>query len=126
MTFALWSVFLAMWLPLVWAITAKWGFRNFDNSRPRDWLTRQKGFRQRAVWAQSNAWEAFAPFAAAVLIAHVLGANQTLANALAAVFVVARTLHGVFYCANLPAARSFAWLAGFLAVIGLFVAAAAA
>ena len=126
MTFALWSIFLAMWLPLIWAGVSKWGSKDFDNARPRAWLERQEGFKQRAVWAQSNAWESFAPFAAAVLTAHYLDAQQTLVNALAAVFIVARILHGVFYCKDQPTARSFAWLAGFLAVIGLFVAAATA
>ena len=126
MTFALWSIFVAMWLPLLLAATSKWGVRNFDNSRPREWLARQQGFRQRAVWAQSNAWEAFAPFAAAVLIAHFLGANQAWVNTLAAVFIVARIFHGVFYCIDRPTPRSIAWVTGFFSVIGLFVAAALA
>lgn len=126
MTFALWCVFAAMWLPLFLAITAKWGFRNFDNSRPREWLASQEGFRQRAVWAQSNAWEAFAPFAAAVLIAHYLGAGQATVDWLAGVFIVARALHGLFYVIDRPTARSVAWLAGMIAVISLFVVAAAA
>ena len=46
---------------------------------------------------RANAWEAFAPFAAAVLIAHYVDANQTAVDWLAGTFVVARTLHGVFY-----------------------------
>ncbi len=126
MTFALWSLFIAMWLPLIWSITARWGLRNYDNSAPREWLERQEGFRQRAAWAQNNAWEAFAPFAAAVLTAHYLGANQTWANGLAAVFLAARVSHGVFYCINRHILRSIAWLIGLLAVMGLFVAAALA
>jgi len=126
MTFALWSLFIAMWLPLIWAVAAKWGLRNYDNSAPRKWLERQEGFRQRAAWAQSNAWEAFAQFAAAVLTAHYLGANQTWANGLAAVFVVARIFHGVFYWINRPMLRSIAWTIGLSAVTGLFVAAALA
>ncbi len=126
MTFALWSLFIAMWLPLIWAIIAKWGFRNYDHSAPREWLVRQEGFRQRAAWAQSNAWEAFAQFAAAVLTAHYVGADQTWANRLAAVFVVARIFHGVFYCINRSVLRSIAWVLGLAAVAGLFVAAALA
>lgn len=126
MTFALWCVLVALWLPLLWSISAKWGFSDYDNSRPREWLARQEGWRQRAVWAQQNAWEAFAPFAAAVLTAHVLGANQDMADWLAALFIVSRLLHGILYIADRSVARSAAWLGGMVAVVGLFAAAASA
>lgn len=126
MTFALWCIFVGLWLPLVWSITAKWGSSNYNNSRPRDWMSTQEGWRQRALWAQANAWEAFAPFAAAVLTAHVTGADQTAANGLAALFIVSRTLHGVFYIVDRSTLRSVAWLGGMVAVVGLFVAAALA
>ena len=126
MTFALWCVFAGLWLPLLWSITAKWGFPNYDNSRPREWMATQEGWRQRALWAQANAWEAFAPFAAAVLTAHFAGADQTAANWLAALFIVSRTLHGVLYIADRSTARSVAWFGGMVAVVGLFVAAALA
>ena len=124
MTFAFWCIFAAMWLPLLWAVVSKWGFKDYDNSRPRDWLASLEGWRQRAVWAQSNAWEAFAPFAAAVLIAHYADANQDTVDWLAGIFVAARTLHGVFYMADKSTPRSAAWAVGFIAVIALFVVAA--
>ena len=126
MTFALWCIFVGLWLPLLWSITAKWGFPNYDNSRPREWMATQEGWRQRALWAQANAWEAFAPFAAAVLTAHFAGADQTAANWLAALFIVARVLHGVLYIVDRSTLRSVAWLGGMAAVVGLFVAAALA
>ena len=78
------------------------------------------------MWAQQNAWEAFAPFAAAVLTAHFVGADQGTANGLAALFIVARILHAVFYVVDRPTARSVCWGVGMIAVIGLFVAAASA
>lgn len=124
MTFAFWCIFAAMWLPLVWTIVSKWGLKDYDNSRPRDWLSSQDGWRQRAIWAQSNAWEAFAPFAAAVLIAHYVDASQNAVDWLAGTFIAARTLHGVCYVVDRPTARSMAWAVGFLAVIALFVVAA--
>ncbi len=126
MTFAFWCIFVAMWLPLAWAGASKWGFSTYDNSRPRIWMEAQEGWRQRALWAQRNAWEAFAPFAAAVLIAHYLDADQTTVDWLAGTFVFARILHGVFYIVNKSTARSVAWGVGFIAVIGLFVASASA
>jgi len=125
-TFALWCVFAALWLPLIWSIAAKWGASDYSNTRPRDWLESQQGWRQRAAWAQQNAWEAFAPFAAAVLTAHVLGADQNTANWLAALFIVSRALHGVFYVLDRSTARSVAWFGGMVAVVWLFVAAASA
>lgn len=125
MTFALWCVFAGLWLPLLWAGLAKWGSR-YNNSRPRQWMAAQEGWRQRSLWAQSNAWEAFAPFAAAVLTAHFVGADQMITNWLAALFIVSRILHGVFYVLDRSTARSIAWLGGMAAVVGLFVAAASA
>ena len=125
MTFAFWCVFVGLWLPLLWAGLAKWG-SGYNNSRPREWMAAQEDWRQRALWAQANAWEAFAPFAAAVLIAHFAGANQITANWLAALFIVSRVLHGVFYVLDRSNARSIAWIGGMVAVIGLFVAAASA
>ena len=125
MTFALWCVFVGLWLPLLWAGLAKWG-GGYSNSRPREWMAAQEGWRQRAIWAQSNAWEAFAPFAAAVLTAHFTGADQLIANWLAALFIVSRILHGVFYVLDRSTARSVSWFGGIVAVVGLFVAAALA
>ena len=124
MTFAFWCVFVAMCLPLAWAGASKWGFATYDNSRPRVWMEAQEGWRQRALWAQTNAWEAFAPFAAAVLIAHYVDASQTAVDWLAGTFVAARTLHGVFYIADKSTSRSVAWGVGFISVVGLFAAAA--
>ena len=98
----------------------------YSNSRPREWMAAQKDWRQRAIWAQQNAWEAFAPFAAAVLTAHFVGADQATANWLAALFIVSRILHGVFYVLDRSTARSVSWAGGMIAVIGLFVAAASA
>lgn len=126
MTIALWCIFVGLWLPLGCAVVAKWGWPNYDNSRPRKWMEEQEGWRQRAIWAQQNAWEAFAPFAAAVLTAHFVGANQSAANGLAALFIVARILHAVFYIVDRPTPRSVSWGGGMIAVIGLFVAAASA
>ena len=124
MTFAFWCVLAAMWMPLALAITAKWGFRNFDNSRPRAWLEAQEGWRQRAVWAQANSWEAFAPFAAGVLVAHFLDAHQAAVNWLAGVFIAARIAYAVLYLANRSTARSIAWSVGIISVVGLFFVAA--
>ena len=46
------------------------------------------GWRQRAQWAQQNSWEAFAPFAAAVIVAYLMMVTPQQLDAAAAVFIV--------------------------------------
>jgi uncharacterized MAPEG superfamily protein len=123
MTLAYWCVLLAAILPYVWVWVAKWT-RGYDNSAPRDFENQLTGHRKRAHWAHLNAFEAFAPFAAAVIIAHLAKADQAVVNALAMTFIAARIVHGLLYLADKPALRSLSWAAGFACVIGLFVAAA--
>lgn len=125
MTLAYWCVLVAALLPIVWAGVAK-SKSGFDNRTPRDWLAELDGWRQRANWAQANAWEAFGPFAAAVIIAHLAGARQGTIDLLALAFIVARVAHGLLYIADRATLRSIAWTIGFGCVVGLFIAAAAA
>lgn len=123
MTLAYWCVLAAALMPLLWAGAAK-SRRDFDNAAPREWLARLEGWRRRANAAQMNAWEAFAPFAAAVIIAHLAGATQASIDVLAGTFVAARLAYGGLYIADRPTLRSLAWIVGFGCVVGLFVAAA--
>jgi uncharacterized MAPEG superfamily protein len=125
MTLAYWCILIAAVMPIFWAAAAKAGGRDFSNARPRDYLGALTGWRQRANWAQENSYEAFPPFAAAVIVAHLAaGAGQSTINALALTFVVARLVYGICYIADRSTLRSFAWLAGFAAMIALFVTAA--
>jgi len=123
MTLAYWCVLVAAILPIVWAGAAK-SQGSFDNSAPRDWLARLEGWRQRANWAQANAWEAFAPFAAAVIIAHLAGARQGTIDGLAITFIAMRIAHGLLYIADKAMLRTIAWTIGFGCVVGLFAAGA--
>lgn len=125
MTSAYWCVLVAAVIPIIWAGVAK-SKGGYDNRAPRDWLAELDGWRQRANWAQANAWEAFAPFAAAVIIAHLAGARQGTIDLLALVFIVARVAHGLLYIVDRSTLRSIAWTIGFGCVVGLFVAAATA
>ncbi len=122
MTFAFWTVILCAFLPVFWAGIAKSGTKNFDNSEPRVSLENTTGWAQRANWAQMNAYEAFPPFAAGVLIAHFIGAEQSLIHLIAGIFLASRIVHGIVYIADYPTLRSLTWTVGFLAVVGLFVA----
>ncbi|HET7798118.1 MAPEG family protein [Nevskia sp.] len=126
MTLAYWCVLVAAYLPIVWTGIAKFGAggRDFDNAAPRVMLAKLDGWRQRANWAQLNGFEAFPPFAAAVIIAHLTSVPQPRIDALALAFIAARIVYGVFYLMNLATLRSVAWMAATGCVVALFVSAA--
>ena len=119
MPFVLWSLLLVALLPLIWAVVAKAG-APYDNRRPRDVLSRASGHRQRANWAQQNAWEALPVYAVAVMAAWLMQVPEDEMNLAAAVFVAARVAHGVLYVADKASLRSLAWLVGMLVVVFLF------
>jgi uncharacterized MAPEG superfamily protein len=123
MTWAYWCVFAAVLIPYFTVAVAK-SKADFDNAAPRDWLARQEGFRKRAFWAHQNAFEAFAPFAAGVIIAHLAGASQNWIDTLAILFILARIVYAVLYVADKPLLRSTIWVVGFGCVVGLFICAA--
>ncbi len=123
MTIAYWCVVLIAFLPVIWVGVAKFGAQHYDNERPRESLDLLSGWAQRANWAQLNSYEAFPPFAAGVIIAHLTGTDQFTIDVLALVFLACRVAHGVVYIANLAAIRSVVWSVGFLATVGLYIAA---
>ena len=122
MTIAFLCVLIASFLPIVWAGYAKMssGFSGKDNASPRAFMETLKGKAQRANWAQQNAWEAFAPFAAAVIIANICQANPQRIDLYAGTFIVARILHGLLYIADLAKLRSIVWMIGVAATVGLY------
>ncbi|MFP5374763.1 MAG: MAPEG family protein [Gammaproteobacteria bacterium] len=125
MTTAYGCVLAAALLPYLWVAVAKSGAPRYDNRDPRGWLARQDSPRvRRANAAQLNAFEAFAPFAAAVLMAQWAGVDQLQVALLALAFLGLRILHGVFYLAGLHLLRSAAWTGGFACVLALMAQAA--
>lgn len=129
MTTAYWCVLAAALLPYAFTGLAKFGqgsATRYDNHAPREWLERLSGWRKRAHWAQLNAFEAFPPFAAAVIIAHLAGAAQTRVDDLAIAFVALRAAYGALYLLDHPRSRSLVWALAFACVILLFIAAAKA
>jgi uncharacterized MAPEG superfamily protein len=123
MTTAYWCVLAAALIPYFTVGIAK-SKGDFDNAAPRDWLARQEGFRKRALWAHQNAFEAFPPFAAAVIIAQLAHAPQGWIDLLAVLFIVARIAYSVLYILDKPTMRSIVWTLGLGCVVGLFVVAA--
>ncbi len=126
MTTAYWCVLIAAYLPLAFTGIAKFGAggKDFDNAAPRAMLAKLDGWRARANWAQLNGFEAFPPFAAAVIIAHLTAVPQPRIDALALGFIAARVVYGLLYLANLATLRSIAWTAAVGCVVALFVSAA--
>jgi len=101
MTIAYACVLLIGLLPYVAAGIAKNGFEGYDNAMPRQWLSKQTGFRARANVAQANLFEALPLFFAAVIIASVANAPQDRIDLLAMGFVLARVAYLICYVANL-------------------------
>lgn len=125
MTTAYWCILIAALLPYVWIVIAKQSGERYDNRDPRAWLARQDNLRtQRGTAAQLNAFEAFAPFAAAVLMAQFAGVDPARISLLAMAFVALRVLHGVFYITGVAMLRSLVWAGGMGCVLWLMVQAA--
>lgn len=125
MTIAYWCVLIAALLPYLTIVAAKWR-PGYDNHAPRAQLAHAEPWRQRLNWSHLNAFEAFPPFAAAVIIAHLAGAPQHTIDTLALAFVGFRALHPVFYALDRPTWRSVVWALAFLCMLGLFLIAARA
>ena len=124
MTIAYWCVLAAALLPFAFTLVAKTQGQGFTNRRPREWQAQLTGLPQRAHAAHLNAFEAFPPFAAAVIIAHQLAAPQGTVDMLALAFIACRVLYGILYVADKPSARSIVWFLGLSCVVALFVVAA--
>ena len=121
MNLSYWCVLIAGILPVVTVAVAKWGRRDFDNAEPRQWMEKLQGLRRRADNAHRNHFEAFPFFAAGVLVAQQLNADQDSINMLAVTFIAARIVYTLLYLANRPTMRSITWVIGYIAVIGLFL-----
>ncbi|WP_315359289.1 MAPEG family protein [Neisseria bacilliformis] len=127
MTLAYWCVLFAALLPIFCAMYAKkrggFDFKR-DNGNPRAFLAQTEGAAARANAAQQNGYETFAPFAAAVIIAHATGgASQAAVNFWAVLFVISRILFCLCYIAGEARLRSAVWGVGFVCIIALFIAA---
>jgi uncharacterized MAPEG superfamily protein len=121
MTLALWCIPIAMFLPLVWVGVAKSGADGYDNAQPREWLAKLEGRAKRANWAQQNAYEAFPPFAAGVIVAHLTGAEQSTIDLVAGLFILFRIVHGVAYIVDRDMLRSLVFLGGFGCTLAFFM-----
>ena len=104
MTIAFWCVLIAIFLPYVCTSIAKFGGEGYGsraNADPRAFLGSLEGFRRRANNAQLNAFEVTPAFAAAVIIAHLVGnASQATLDSLAIAWITSRLLYVICYLAD--------------------------
>lgn len=123
---AYWCVLIAALLPYAWVVIAKASGERYDNRDPRGWIARQTSPRvHRANAAQLNSYEAFAPFAAGVVLAQLAGVAADRIALLAVLFVAFRVLHGLVYVAGWRhSLRSLAWFGALVCVVVLFAQAA--
>ena len=96
----------------------------YDNNDPRGQQAKLEGLGRRAMGAHSNAFEAFAPFAAAVLVAMQRRVDIHTVAYISIAFIVVRTLYMVFYLADKASLRSGMWALGMLGIGALMVLAA--
>jgi uncharacterized MAPEG superfamily protein len=94
---------------------------SYDNANPRDFLAKQQGWRARADFAHRNHFEAFPPFAAAVILAEMMHAPQTQINSLALTFIGLRILYTAIYIAGIATLRTLVWIAALVCVVWLFL-----
>ena len=121
MAIALWTLLLAVLMPIVCAGVAKAGPGRYDNRNPRDWQAKQQGYRARAYAAQQNSWEALAVYVAALVAAFIGNVPLETLGLISAIFAVSRVAYLACYLADLATLRSLVWLVGFGSCVCLIV-----
>ncbi|MET0328920.1 MAG: MAPEG family protein [Luteimonas sp.] len=122
---AYWCVLIAALLPYLWVALAKASAPRYDNRDPRGWVARQAHPRlTRAYNAHLNALEAFAPFAAGVILAQLAGVPVERIAGLSIAFVALRVLHGIAYVCDRALLRSLAWFCALGCIVALLAQAA--
>jgi uncharacterized MAPEG superfamily protein len=109
----------SLWIPYVVAQVMTNGFLtppNYVDPAPRPIPLWGK----RADRTYLNALEAFAPFAAIVIVAHVTGKADGMTAFWAAWFFWMRLAHAVVYLTAIPYVRTLAFTLGYVAVVGIF------
>jgi uncharacterized MAPEG superfamily protein len=93
----------------------------YNNNDPRSQAQQLEGAGRRAYNAHMNGFEAYAPFAVALLVAAGSSAHFNLVCYLGIAFCVIRTLYIVAYLGDQASLRSALWTLGMMIVGTLFV-----
>ncbi len=118
-------VFLAACLPYALTTLAKLSSGTYGrkaNSDPRAWAESLAGRQKRLNNAHLNSFEAFPLFAAAVLVAIQMGADQGKVDLCAMLYIASRIPYAYFYAADMARLRSLTWFIGLVLVIAIFFA----
>lgn len=108
----------SLWIPYIAAQVMSNGFlaaNNYVDPTPRPVPL----WGRRADRTYLNAVEAFAPFAAIVIVAHVAGKANAMTAFWAAFFFWMRAAHAVVYLTGIPYIRTLVFTAGYVAVMGI-------
>jgi len=108
-----------LWIPYVVSQVMTNGFlapANYKDPTPRPLPLWGK----RADRTYVNAVEAFAPFAALVIVAHLVGKANAMTAFWAMFFFWMRLAHAVVYLLGFPYVRTLVFTLGFVAVAGIF------
>jgi uncharacterized MAPEG superfamily protein len=118
MTIAFWCVLIAALLPYaVFGPAAS----KLDIKLPRKLGRDLEGVPGRAYGAHLNHFEAFPFFAAAVIIAHIVGGASALVNWLAVAFIVVRVFYTAMYLTDRQPLRSASFFVGLGISIVIFI-----
>ena len=126
MTIPLWCLVGGIVLPYIWAGVSV-PFRNkelggLDLDQPRVQALSLTGGGAGAWGAQMNQWEAITVFLVANVVAYMQGVDPAGAWATASItWLVARTLHGVFYVLEKATLRVACFVAGMASSIWIVV-----
>jgi uncharacterized MAPEG superfamily protein len=117
MTIAIWCILIAVTLPYV-----AFGFvKGVDPNQPRYYVGDLVGHSARAYGAHLNGLETFPWFAAAVIVAHMIGGPSRIADILAAVYILVRTGHMAAYIGGRQPLRSAAFGVSQLIAVAIFI-----
>ncbi|HEV1998868.1 MAG TPA: MAPEG family protein [Xanthobacteraceae bacterium] len=109
----------ALWLPYITCQVMTNGFLEPPNYRdPAQRPVPLWG--KRADRAYLNAVEAFAPFAALVIVAHLTGKTNAMTAFWAVSFFWLRLAHAIVFLLAVPYIRTVLFTLGFVAVAGIF------
>lgn len=117
-------VYLLIYLPRFGPVAAamKQAPGGYNNSDPRLAQQQLEGAARRALNAHNNGFEAFAPFAAALLAAMWRAPERFDVVAYLAIgFAVLRTVYVFAYLANKASLRSAMWSLGMFSTCALFI-----
>jgi uncharacterized MAPEG superfamily protein len=117
MTIAIWCILVAQILPYVAFSFVK----GIDPEQPRFQVGGLIGQSVRAYGAHLNGLETFPWFAAAVIVAHMVGGPSRIVDILAVIYILVRIGHLAAYLAGRQPLRTAAFAVGQFVALAIFV-----